>query len=175
MLPRPSFLVPRSVGLGEGSPWTSWMCTCAWVWDAWCLWRNAWHHPMAGVHSWRLQLTSVADVLSVYFCLARSIQGLLPEDLPTLPPHSCGEDPQNAPPLTRVCKPLPFLKLWALDFCPGLEGDGPRSWWPVCDPSHQCPHCLSARRIPGQKPVLSRCLHQCSASQTSVGFQVQLS
>lgn len=107
---------------------------------------------MAGVHSWRLQLTSVADVLSVYFCLARSLQGLLPEDLPTLPPDSCGQDPLKAPP-TPACKPLPFLKLSAVDFCPGLEGDGPRSWWPVCDSSRQRPYSQSARRILEHKPV----------------------
>lgn len=152
--PCPSFLVLWPLGLGEGSPCA---CTCAWVWGAWCLLRNAWHHPMAGVHSWRLQLTSVADVLLVYFCLAHSIQGLLPEDLPTPPPHSCGEDtpsPQPHPVHVNLCHFWNFqhqistlvLRVMVYFNC------NPRSWWPVCGSSHQHPNCQSARRTQVHKP-----------------------
>lgn len=55
-----------------------------------CLPRNAWHHPVPGVHSWRPQLTSVADVLVVYFCLVCSDSRAPPWRLtPTSPPGYC--------------------------------------------------------------------------------------
>lgn len=93
---------------------------------------------MAGVPSWRPQLTSVVDGLVVYFCFACSEYGG-PSMKTCLIPHPtvAGEDPFES---------LPYLQL--LDPADNLETEAaghlslhPSSLWQVCGFSDWHPYC----------------------------------
>lgn len=106
---------------------------------------------MAGVHSWLLQLTSVAEVLVVYFCLACSESGDPPWRL-TLTAHSTpvDEDPLS---LCHFCHFWPWLSMLVLMLQAHLSR--PSSLQEVCGFAKQHPCQMKTGKAQTGRPIPS--------------------